>query len=399
MPKMSWKSAGFTFLVAVGVASSAAIAGYLTAKRHYGEELREDSAMQIEERVARQNVLFDDVRAISYAAERSFMRRYEAVSAVDVSAEFNRLFPPFGDGTRRSDPALFDGQMLDNGDYVYGVGAFISEVEIPLERQRRLLAAFHTVRQHGEAINPRFDNLNFVSRDNDLIIFAPQRDDRLEYYRALAPADFDLQSEDLARIVEPQNNPTGSTACTALSRLMYVTDGTALTTGCHTPVRSGGRHLGSFGITISMQNYLANAIVDAEENVENMIMTRDGELIAHQELLFEEVLTPEAVSRAEAFAQTAPISRGIHSQGRPSGVFETADGRIISYGRISTPGWYFIAARPTWVVHLKASQVAAMIFVFSFFGVYLQSFVVYLVRLQRRWRLRQARESEQFARA
>lgn len=397
MPKINWKSAGFTFLVAIGISTLAAIAGYLMAQGHYSAELREDSAHHINERVARQNVLFDDVRAIQYAAERSFSRRYEAISDADVTAEFDRLFPDFGDGTRRSDPALFDGLTLENGDYVYGLGAFISDVDVPLERQRRLLAAFHTVRQHGEAINPRFDNLNFVTRHNDLIIFAPQREDRLEFYRMHAPADFDFQSERLSQIVEPQNNPTGQTACTSLSRLLYVTDGIALTTGCHTPIRSGGRHLGSFGITISMQNYLANAIVDAADNVENMIMTREGQLIAHQELLFEDALTPEAVSRAEAFAQTAPISRGILAQGRPSGVFETTDGRIISYGRISTPGWYFISARPTWVVHMKASQVALLIFVFSFLGVFLQSLVVYLVRLQKHWREQRATENEGLA--
>jgi hypothetical protein len=386
MSKLNWKSAGLTFLVAVGIASSAAIVGYFTAKHHFGEHIRTDSAVLIEERVARQNVLFDDVRAIAYAAERSFLRRYDATADLDVSAEFEHLFPAFGDGTRRSHPSLFDGFTLENGDYVYGMGVFISGVDIPIERQRRLLAAFHTVRQHGEAINPRFDNLNFVTRDNDLIIFAPQRDDRLEFYRMQAPADFSFQSEQLAQIVEPRNNPTGITACTSLSRLMYVTDGSALTTGCHTPVRSGGRHFGSFGITISMQNYLANAIVDAEENVDNMIITREGQLIAHQELLFEDVLTPEAVGRAEANAKTAPIAHGILSQGRMTGVFETADGRIVSYGRISTPGWYFIATQPTWVVHLKASQVAGLIFLFSFFGVFLQSLVIALVRMQKRWR-------------
>jgi hypothetical protein len=397
MLKTNWKSAGLTFLVAIGIASLAAIAGYFTADRHYAEQLRQDSALHIEERLARQNVLFDDVRAIQYAAERSFMRRYEAISDAEVTAQFDRLFPVYGDGTRRSDPALFDGMTLENGDYVYGLGAFISDVDVPVERQRRLLAAFHTVRHHGEAINPRFDNLNFVTQDNDLIIFAPHREDRLEFYRMQAPADFDFQSERLSLIVDPQNNPTGQTACTSLSRLLYVTDGIALTTGCHTPIRSGGRHLGSFGITISMQNYLANAIVDAADNVENMIMTREGQLIAHQELLFEDALTPEAVRRAEALAQTAPISRGILAQGRPMGVFETDDGRVISYGRISTPGWYFISARPKWVVHMKASQVAALIFVFSFFGVFLQSLVVYLVRMQKRWREQRETETDGLA--
>lgn len=399
MNKFNWKSTGITFLVAVGIASSAAIGGYVTARGYFTEKLREESAFQIDERVARQNVLFDDVRAISYAAERSFLRRYNAVSEASVTAEFNRLFPAFGDGTRRSDPALFDGVTLDNGDYVYGIGAFIADVEVPIERQRRLLAAFHTVRQHGEAINPRFDNLNFVTQDNDLIIFAPQRDDNLEFYRMQAPSDFDFQSEQLSQIVEPQNNPTGQTACTSLSRLMYVADGTALTTGCHTPVRYRGHHLGAFGITISMQNYLANAIVDAQPNTENMILSRDGNLIAHRDLLFLDVLTPDAVNEANREARAGHLAEIIRRDGRNNGVVMSNDGRIVAYARIVTPDWYFVTTRPDWLIHLRASQIAGLIFVFSFFGVFLQHFMVFLYRLQKRWRITQGRKGGEFARA
>ncbi|MEE2525088.1 hypothetical protein V0U79_01830 [Hyphobacterium sp. HN65] len=399
MTKINWKSAGITFLVAVGIASIAAIGGYVTAREYFADKLRDDSAYQINERVARQNVLFDDVRAISYAAERSFLRRYNAIADADVSEEFNRLFPPYGDGTRRSDPALYDGLTLENGDYVYGLGAFISDVDVPVERQRRLLAAFHTVRQHGEAINPRFDNLNFVTQFNDLIIFAPQRDDHLEYYRMQAPADFDFQSEQLAQIVEPQNNPTGQTACTSLSRLMYVADGSALTTGCHTPVRHGGHHVGAFGITISMQNYLANAIVDAEPNSENMILSREGDLIAHRDLLFLDVLTADAVSAANQEARAGHLAEIIRHDGRSTGVVTSDDGRIVAYARIETPGWYFVTTRPVWLIHSRASQIAGMIFVFSFLGVFLQHIVVGLYRWQRRWRIDQGRKAGHFARA
>ena len=384
MPRFNWKAAGITFLVAAIIASVSAVAGYLTLEPYFERKVMQASADYIEERMARQNALFDDVNAITYAADRSFRRRFESMEGRDVSAEFNRLFPVFGDGTRRSDPALFDGTTMADGDVVYGIGAFISDENVSPERQRMLVAAYHTVRQHGEAISGHFDNLNFVTPYNDLIIFAPNRDDRLEFYRREAPADFDFQSEDLSAIVSPANNPTGITRCTELSRLLYVRDGVALTTGCHYPVRVSGRHLGAFGITISMQNYLANAIVDAEENASNMIMTREGRLIAHEELLFQDVLTPEAVSAAELVARPGPIAEGIRAAGRPSGVFETNDGRYVAFARVETPGWYFVITRPVWLVHSRASQVAGMIFMFSFLGVFSQAIILALFRWMRR---------------
>lgn len=385
MHRFNWKQAGFTFLVAIGIASGAAVAGYLTLDPYFEDRIMEKSALHIEERANRQRALFEDVRSIEFAAERSFFRRWTALGERDVSEEFEQLFPLYGDGTRRSAPELFEGTARENGDFVYGVGAFIpSAAEMTPERQRVLLAAYHTVRQHGEAVNPRFDNLYFYTAYNDLIMFGPQREDRLEFYRMNAPADFDFQNELIAHVVDPTINPLGVTACTSLSRLVYVQDGSALTTGCHTPVRSGGRHIGAFGTTISLQTYLANAIVDAEPSSENMILTRDGDLIAHRDLLFEDVLTPEAVEQANANARADVIAEAIRADGRANGVVLTEDGRIVAYARIETPGWYFVITRPHWLVHAQASRIAAMIFVFSFLGVFTQAIVRTLYLWQKR---------------
>ncbi|WP_421791857.1 PDC sensor domain-containing protein [Hyphobacterium sp.] len=385
MNRFNWKQAGLTCLVALGVASTAAITGYLTLDPYFEDRLMEQSALHIEERANRQRALFEDVRAIEVAAERSFSRRLAAIGDRDVSAEFDRLFPLYGDGTRRSVPELFEGQADERGDFVYGVGAFIPNADaMTPDRQRRLLAAYHTVRQTGEAINSRFDNIYFFTPYNDLIIFAPQREDRLEFYRMNAPADFGFQHQMTATVVDPVNNPLGITACTELTRLLYVEDGSALTTGCHTPIRAGGRHLGAFGITISMQTYLANAIVDAEPDSENMILTRDGDLIAHRELLFAEVLTPELVNGANLSARSDIISEAIRADGRANGVVVTSDDRIVAYARIETPGWYFVISRPGWLVHRQASKLAGMIFIFSFLGVFSQAIVRWLYRWLKR---------------
>ena len=386
MSGINWKYTGMTFLVALGVASFAAIAGYMTLEPYFERKVMESSALHIEERANRQRALFADVQSIEFATGRGFSRRLAALEGVDVSAEFDWLFPEFGDGTRRSRPELFDGYRAADGDFVHGVGAFISDVDVSPERQRQLVAAYHTVRQHGEAISGYFDNLNFVTPNNDLIIFAPAREDRLEFYRRDAPPDFDLQSEDLAQIVSPVNNPLGLTRCTPLSRLMYVREGVALTTGCHFPVRYTGQHLGAFGITISMQNYLANAIVDAEPNSENLILTREGDLIAHRDLLFLDVLTPAAVAESGRAAGAAVLSEVIRRDGRASGVTQTGDGRIVAFARLETPGWYFVITRPAWLIHSRASGVAAMIFVFSFFGVFTQAVVLSFFRWMKRRR-------------
>lgn len=364
-------------LFAVVASSAAAIVAYSANADRQHRLVVEEMTRDITERANRQRALFEDVGQAHLAAQRTFLRRYSALQGQDVTATFNRLFPRQFDGTHRSRDDLFDGGSLDAGDDVYGMGAFIPDAAaMTADRQRMILAAFQTVRQHGEALYPRVDNLYFFTPYNDLIMFGPDRADRLQFYRRDAPADFDFQDESLARVVGLQTNPRGVTACTALRRLIYVTDGTALTTGCHTPVRVSGRHIGAFGVTIAMGDYLATSVQDAEPHTENMILTRDGDLIAHRDLLNVDPLTPAAVNAAQASARSGEFAQRIRNDGRQSGAFRTSDGRIVGFARIDTPGWFFVSVQPDWLAHSRTSHLAFLVFVCTFLGILAQSALV-----------------------
>ncbi|MEN0654061.1 MULTISPECIES: hypothetical protein [Hyphobacterium] len=374
------RAAGNVWMVlvfAIVASSAAAMVAYSVTAERQERLVVEEMTRDISERANRQRALFEDASRAHIAAQRTFLRRYGALQGQDVSADFNRLFPLQPDGTHRSRDDLFEGGAFAFGDDVRGMGAFIpAAAEMTNDRQRMILAAFQTVRQHGEALHTRFDNLYFFTPHNDLIIFGPERADRLEFYRREAPADFDFQDESLARVVAPQSNPLGATACTALRRLIYVTDGSALTTGCHTPVRVGGRHIGAFGITIAMGDYLATSVLDTVPHTENMILTRAGDLIAHRDLVGIDPLTPEAVAAAEASARSGEFAQRIRNDGRQNGAFRTSDGRIVGFARIDTPGWYFVSVQPDWLAHSRTSQLAFLVFLFTFLGVLAQSALV-----------------------
>jgi len=364
-------------LFAVVASSAAAIIAYSANAERQHRLVVQEMTLDISERANRQRDLFEDVERAHLAAQRTFLRRYNALRGQDVTAAFDRLFPRQLDGTHRSRDDLFEGGQLASGDDVYGMGAFIPDAAgMTADRQRMILAAFQTVRQHGEALHPIVDNLYFFTTYNDLIMFGPDRADRLQFYRRDAPADFDFQDESLAQVVGLQSNPRGVTACTALRRLIYVTDGTALTTGCHTPIRVNGRHVGAFGVTIAMRDYLATSVQDTEPHTENMILTRDGDLIAHRDLAGVDPLTPAAVASAEASARSGAFAQRIRDDGRPSGAFRTSDGRIVGFARIDTPGWFFVSVQPDWLAHSRTSQLAFLVFVCTFLGILAQSALV-----------------------
>lgn len=371
------RSAGNFWMVlvfAIVAASVAAMIAYSANAERQERLVVEEMTRDISERAARQRHLFEDVERAHDAAKRTFQRRYDALANEDVSETFERLFPLQPDGTHRSRDDLFEGGRLPDGDDVYGVGAFIPDAAaMTPERQRLLVAAFQTVRQHGEALYPLVDNFYFFTPMNDLVMFGPDRTDRLEFYRRTAPPDFDFQTEDLARAVAQETNPRGVTACTALRRLIYVNDGTALTTGCHSPIRVHGRHLGAFGVTIAMGQYLSDAVRDTRPHTENMILTSDGELIAHRDLVGVDPLTADAVSAAQASARSGGFARRIRNDGRQSGAFRTSDGRIVGFARIDSPAWYFVSVQPDWLAHSRTSKLAFLVFVFTFLGIIAQS--------------------------
>lgn len=364
-------------LFAIVASSAAAIIAYSANAERQHRLVVEEMTRDITERANRQRALFEDVGQAQMAAQRTFLRRYNALQGQDVTVTFDRLFPRQPDGTRRSRDDLFEGGALGAGDDVYGVGAFIPDAAgMTADRQRMILAAFQTVRQHGEALHPTVDNFYFFTPHNDLIMFGPDRADRLQFYRREAPADFNFQDESLAQVVGLQTNPRGVTACTALRRLIYVTDGTALTTGCHTPIRVSGRHIGAFGVTIAMGDYLATSVQDSEPHTENMILTRDGDLIAHRDLLGVDPLTPDAVAAAQTSARSGEFAQRIRNDGRQSGAFRTSDGRIVGFARIDTPGWFFVSVQPDWLAHSRTSQLAFLVFLCTFLGILAQSALV-----------------------
>jgi hypothetical protein len=69
------------------------------------------------------------------------------------------------------------------------------------DAKRHYLAAYQTVRSVGEANLDQFSSLYFFTPDRRVVIFAPNRPDRLEFYRFDAPSDFDLRGDEDADLV------------------------------------------------------------------------------------------------------------------------------------------------------------------------------------------------------
>jgi PAS domain S-box-containing protein len=302
------------------------------------------------------NVAADQQRRFSKieAVERKAaddMRRLLAAPRPAAETAFNADFPLAGDGTRRSRPALFDGDVRPDGSIVTGVGAFIPRGgDMPAARLRVLLAAFDALRATSGGIGPELTSLYFFTPANDIIIHAPTREDQLKFYRETAPADLDFQPSSVARIMTPANNPQRRLRCTELEPATYDPSGRTWTTGCMLPIDIDGRHAGSFGVSLLLHELFAGGIPAGPPGARTIIVSNAGRLIFDPALTVQSAratgqhldLAKAPDARSRALWQFIQARRG---QPRFTGLVPGLNA-YVAMNPVTTPGWHVITYFP-----------------------------------------------------
>ena len=377
---IAWRILAVILLTSIIVSGGSTI----LAARSFWKELAGEQLARldeyIQERGLRTQALFDTVQAAHQTAAIALSARLDTISDPAAEAEFNRLFPRREDGTRRSTDAMYDGYADGLGGWHAGVGAFLgSEVERDIEHERLMVAVYNVIDSGGEMLSNPVDNLYFFTPVDDLIISASERPDRLEFYRHSAPADFTFSRASFFPLVLPEANPEGRFFCDELSRLVYVTSREALTTGCFTPFRVDGVHLGAFGTTIYLGAYFTEALEQVPLGGENLFIDQRGGLISHRDLLNREI-TPEAVAEIFQRMNVPEIFAAIQASGKTSGTTLSDDGRdVIAFSLLPTVGWYFVSVVDRSVLGDDIMGRVGVILALGLVGVCLQALITYLL--------------------
>ncbi|MAK61377.1 MAG: hypothetical protein CMK09_10390 [Ponticaulis sp.] len=342
------------FLILLGVVASlaAAAAAVWAVNRNVHHDQRQALSKYIVERGQREEQRFEAVKDIQHAAIISFWHYYNNLSDAEISQGMAAYFPRQDDGTRRSADVLYDGTYLQGIGNVHGLGAFMKDgPEWTEERYRVFYAAFLTIVRHSASVSNAMESLWVFTPNDDLIIYAPGREDNLEFYRRLAPSDFALSEEPLAETSSLENNPEGKTVCTPLTRLAYIEEGDALTTGCQTPIRENGRQLGAFGTTMPMGQVFAAALGDLPKpEADLMFISARSEVMAHKSLLSGNRVTPDMVHAAEMDLKPGELIARVSELPERSDAIATEPNRFFSgltaYYHLSIPDWYLVIRIP-----------------------------------------------------
>ncbi|CAN5291755.1 ATP-binding protein [soil metagenome] len=330
------------------------------------------------ERVKTEDRLFSDLVKVHQAASDSLARRLAALDPATVDREFDAQFPRRPDGTRRTVDTLYDGGVVD-GDYTYGIGGYLRDADHLTPRQKALfLAATQVVSHTGEAELNRYDNFYFFTPDTRLVMFGPRRPDRLMYYRHKAPANFDVSGEEMTLLTLARQNPQRVMKCTKLRKLLSDPSGRGLNSACMTPFDYEGKQMGAWGTSLSLDSYLLRAVEDSLPGGRNMIVSSDGELIAVPGLAKNGVVDVQTLVRVQTEEGVSDVVRQIRALGADAGVIRHGD-RVIAYGHLKEPDWYFLMSFPSDDLVWSAVKTASWVLLFGVLGVIIQVALLYRV--------------------
>ena len=380
------KSLSRNFLIGVGVTSLAVtLLGAIAAFVIFEQELsrRQISFMADYVRERSQNVdrRFSNLSKLHAAAAVELQRRVDRLTPSQVDDLLQSNLPLQPDGTRRSRPEAFDGEMEPDGDLTYGMGAFVARARsMSPEEKAVLVAAFPIVSSFGQASHSDYDNFYFFTPPmTRLVMFGPDRPDRLMFYRHDAPADLDISHEQMAGITTPAQDPTRTTRCTNLQHLIQNNHGERLATGCLTPAYVHGRYVGSFGSSIELTGFFLNAVRQTLPGASNLVVTGDGELIAYPGFETPGKAPPQTVEGYERRFGLKSLVQAIKRDGHADGVITSPDGRqIVAYGRLNGPNWYLLLTCPTATVIWSAVRSASWILVIGLLASAFQTLLIVL---------------------
>ena len=377
------------YLLGLGLTSLAftilsSVAAFAVFKRELEQRQIEFLTHYVQERTDNVDRRFSNLVTSQKSAVQALVMRMANIKTAEVDSLLERQTRLLPDGTRRSRPEAFDGYIDDEGGDVYGMGVFISSAKtLPQLEKAALVAAFPIVSRFGQAQHGDYDNLYFFEPKTRLVMFGPDRPDKLMFYRHDAPASLDLSNQEMSHLVGPTDDPTGESRCTSLQHLVQDTKGAQrVATACITPVYVNSQYIGAFGSSIKLDNFLNTAVGGGLAGADTLIVRADGQLIAAPNAQMAATRTEAAVAVYEKALGLRSLTQRLASNHSAFGVTRSGNGRdIIAYGRLKGPGWYLMIRYPAANVAWSAARSASWVLWLGLLGALLQTFM--LMRLAR----------------
>ena len=307
------------------------------------------------------DLAIDDLRVL--AAE--VPKRIHEATPGDPKESFDRRFVVFPDGIVRNRPEGFDPTRQ--------AGATIMEpARLDADIMRRVLVYQDVMAQMGLAMHTRFQNTYVVDRDNLAVAYWPEA----PLWSLETKASQDYVADLLFQEATPAKNPERKPS---FSEVYIDRTQKAPLVSVSLPVYDGATFLGAVGHDITLTELLDRTVNVRLEGTYNLLVRRDGTLIAHPALT-------SAIAAAKGGLHVSksgdPALVAIHAAvlNVPSGqgVTEASDA-YLGVAHIAGPDWFFVTVYPKSLLRAEAFQSARFVLFGGLASLLLEVLLLYWV--------------------
>ncbi len=331
-------------------------------------KLRTNTLSQLREvadnRAREAGILFRVAQDGTFQLRDEYVRRLKVLGQKDPPLEFSRWFGKWPDGLTRVR------QELDNHTRLPSVYLRPS-VKIDADVRRRTLVAFDLLREWGPIMTGHFYSSYIDLPGEGLIMYSPSVN-----WGAEANAETNNFDYPPVQNAGPKKNPARKNNWT---EVYYDDKARIYMVSTVTPIDLDGRWIAAASQDVSIQELLQRTHNVNLPGTYNLIISRDGRLIAHPK--FEEKLKEGGGNLLIADlkdALLADIERSVRSLSGVAQVMQNGSGEYsLGVASIDGPGWLFVTVYPNALIQRQAFDSASFVLILGAGGVLMLLVLIY----------------------
>jgi two-component system, NtrC family, sensor kinase len=244
----------------------------------YKIQTQEQLSRYISDRVQRESYIFQQAHNNLKIIQKKYIQELESVGDEDPRDEFNKLMFSWSDGTMRNHPENQDIEDFDT--YRYATAFIGQKTKLTPQVRHQVLVAHKLASAYGSAWNNNFIDLYFNFANNiDVTYWGGYP------YGLKMKANSNITEEEFHYIANPQNNPDKQLRWTHLYQDPTSNDWMV---SLIAPIYSNsGDFIGTVGQDIVLTQLVDNTIRDNLKDTYNLIISNNGQLIVHPQLMGE----------------------------------------------------------------------------------------------------------------
>jgi len=321
-----------------------------------------------QERARFESSIFQFVKEGHAVAKEQLLARLARLKGTDPVSRFNSKVEKFPDGVTRTRLAGFNGKIES---FVY-IG---KNVRINAQTRRRVMLFLDMANQFGPAWNHQYEDFYITTPDNILVGFWPS----FPNWAHAAPADLWMPDEEYVYVADKKHDPERNTVWTGL---YYDPPSDTWLVSTETPVDLDGKQIATIGTDITLNRLMERTINNKlQPGTYNMILRKDGRVIAHPELIKEIEAKKGFYEVAESNnAHLKSIYQLISTQKTQSAILRNEPyHEYLSVHQLEGPGWYFITVYPESLIKAGAQSTARVVLGIGALSLLVELLFLYLI--------------------